>query len=207
MAVLNYFQVMARGLMFWKKQPEITDMTTLTAFCAQQSAYMAQTNLYGYLRTRAGLQHFKLFSDKKFTAVLRPARTRLVLICLEDLTLYAAATLIEKGADVAQAREIAQTIFTQAVEEIADASLAAKDYQAARDDFTAGLARVDWAMRATPKAFEKSTHALIKLAPIVDTLKNYDTEIVSNSMRFKWLGVRAELARRLDTPRLLASLA
>ena len=38
---------------------------------------LCRANCYGYLRTRAGLQHFNLFTDKKFTAVLKPARTRL----------------------------------------------------------------------------------------------------------------------------------
>ena len=207
MAVAQYFQAMARGLMFWRTPPKIADMAALATFCAQQSACMAQTNLYGYLRTRAGLQHFNLFNDKKFTALLRPARTKLVLICLEDLTLYAVAALVDGGASEAQAEEMAAAVFTQAVDEIADDSLPWDNYQKACADFAAPLPLMDWPARLSPHAFQKSTNALIELAPIVDELKNYDTEIVSNSMRFKWMGVRAELARRLDAPRLLASLA
>lgn len=206
MNIIQYFRAMARGLMFWRKPPVIGDATALATFCAQQAAYMAQTNLYGYLRTRAGLQHFNLFNDKEFTALLRPARSRLVLICLADLTLYAVAMLVKGGAREAQAEELAAAVFTQAVDMIADKSLPSDDYQAARDDFATALAQLDWAARASGAAFETSTNALIKLAPIVDEVKQYDTEIVTNSMRFKWLGVRAELARRLDAPRLLASL-
>ena len=207
MTVAQYFMAMARGLMFWKKPPIITDVAQLAIFCAQKSAFMAQTNLYGYLRTRAGLQHFNLFNDKKFTALLRPARTKLVLICLEDLTLYAVAAIVDKGADKEQAEKLANITFSQAIDGIADDSLPSDAYQKARNDFAANLPSLDWASLLSPQAFEKSTNALIELAPIVDELKNYDTEIVTNSMRFKWMGVRAELARRLDAPSLLASLA
>jgi len=207
MTVAHYFMAMARGLMFWKKPPIIKDVAQLAIFCAQKSAFMAQTNLYGYLRTRAGLQHFNLFRDNKFTALLRPARSRLVLMCLEDLTLYAAAALVHGGATKAQAEDLAKAVFNQAMDDLADAALGAAEYQKARDDFAANLELLDWASLLSPQAFEKSTNALIELAPIVDELKNYDTEIVTNSMRFKWMGVRAELARRLDAPSLLASFA
>lgn len=207
MGLLDYFRAMGRGLMFWRAPPSLDTQADLAVFCAEQSAYMAQTNLYGYLRTRAGLQHFNLFNDKKFTALLRPARTKLVLICLEDLTLYAVAAIVDKGADKEQAEKLANMTFSQAVDEVADDSLPSAAYQTARDAFAAQLPHIEWAARLSPTAFEKSTAALIELAPIVDELKNYDTEIVSNSMRFKWMGVRAELARRLDAPRLLASLA
>ena len=206
MAVAQYFQAMARGLMFWRTPPKIADRAALATFCAQQSAFMAQTNLYGYLRTRAGMQHFNLFNDKKFTALLRPARTKLVLICLQDLTLYAAAALVDGGASEAQAEELAAAVFMQVIDEIADDALPSDAYQKARADFAAQLLSLDWPARLSPEAFEKSTKALIELAPIVDELKNYDTEIVTNSMRFKWMGVRAELVRRLDAPSLLASL-
>lgn len=207
MTVTQYFRAMARGLQFWKTPPPIKDRAQLAAFCAQQAAYMAQANLYGYLRTRAGLQHFNLFTDKAFTALLRPARTRLVLVCLADVTLHSAARLVEAGATRGQGEAVAVYVFTTALQELADDALPASDYEAAQADFAARLAGLDWAVHLAPQAFEASTKALIELAPIVDALKNHDTEIVSNSMRFKWLGVRATLAKKLDAPALLASLA
>jgi len=64
--------------------------------------------------------------------------------------------------------------------------------------------------RAAPEkgvaAFRQSADALIKLAPIVEQLKQYDDEIVTNSMHFKWHGVRAQLRERLNGDALLASL-
>ena len=174
---------------------------------------MAQTALYGYLRTRAGLQHFNLFTDKKFTKLLKPARSRLVLVCLDDLAVYASALLPE--IDDRRRATVATHIFARAItalEEQADKEevLSAQELTAAQHAFEAHCTSVDWAVRAAPDmamaAFRKSADALIELAPIVDDLKRYDDTIVTNSMHFKWLGVRAELRRRLDTDALLASL-
>ena len=211
MAVARYFMAMAqgvaRGLLFWRKPPRLDDVTRLSAFCAGQSAFIAQSNLYGYLRTRAGLQHFNLFTDKDFVALLRPARTRLVMVCLEDLTLYGAAAVFERTPNAEKAAALAADIFSMASAQLADDSLSATEYDAIQQAFLAKLPMVDWAARLSPQAFEASTQALIELAPIVDELKSHDTEIVCNSMRFKWMGVRAELAQRLDAPTLLAGLA
>ena len=74
--IRDYFSAMRQILFVWRKPSPLTDADALAVFCLQRASYVAQTALYGYLRTRAGLQHFNLFTDKKFTAVLKPARTR-----------------------------------------------------------------------------------------------------------------------------------
>ena len=85
-----------------------------------------------------------------------------------------------------------------------------KNCAARRMNFEARSHLIDWAARAAPDkgiaAFCKSAEALIELAPIVDALKKYDDEIVTNSMHFKWHDVRTQLRERLDAHALLASL-
>jgi hypothetical protein len=204
----TYFATMGRALAFWRSPPPISDTQELTIFCMQQASYVAQTTLYGYLRTRAGLQHFNLFTDRKFTALLKPARSRLILVCLDDLAVYAAA--IVPQADKAQRAALASHLFAQGIEALQDDALAPAEMQSAQKEFEARSQLIDWAARAAPDkgvaAFRKSAEALIKLAPIVDDLKKYDDEIVTNSMHFKWHGVRAQLRERLDGDALLASL-
>jgi hypothetical protein len=203
----DYFSVMGTAFLFWRRAPKLTDSGALAAFCLQRASYVAQTTLYGYLRTRAGLQHFNLFTDKKFTALLKPARTRLVLVCLDDLAIYAAALVPQ--ASKPQRETLAAEIFAHGVVHLAD-ELPADELQKARQDFEAHSHLIDWAARAAPDkgvaAFRKSAEALIELAPIVEALKKYDDEIVTNSMHFKWHGVRAQLRERLDGDALLASL-
>ena len=96
--IRDYFSAMGKSFLLWRKPSPLTDADALAVFCLQRASYVAQTALYGYLRTRAGLQHFNLFTDKKFVAVFKPARTRLVLVCLDDLVVYAAAMMPELSA-------------------------------------------------------------------------------------------------------------
>tara|TARA_B100002019_G_scaffold293093_1_gene318702 strand:+ start:562 stop:1194 length:633 start_codon:yes stop_codon:yes gene_type:complete len=207
--IRDYFSAMGNSFLIWRKPPRLTDVDGLAVFCLERASYVAQTTLYGYLRTRAGLQHFNLFTDKKFTALLKPARTRLVLVCLDDLAVYASAIVPDLSS--AQRADVAMQLFAQGIAALHDAALPQADLAQAQEDFDARSHLIDWAARAAPDkgiaAFRKSATALIELAPIIEQLKKYDDEIVTNSMHFKWHEVRSQLRARLDAHALLASLA
>ena len=92
---------------------------------------------------------------------------------------------------------------------LADEALSQEELCSAQADFEARSHLIDYAARAAPDkgiAAFRSAEALIELAPIA-MLKKYDDEIVTNSMHFKWHGVRTQLRERLDAHALLASLA
>jgi hypothetical protein len=56
-----------------------------------------------------------------------------------------------------------------------------------------------WANAAKGEAaFSGSAGDLIRFAPIIEEFKKLDEEIVRNSIRFRWLDVRAQLKKRLD---------
>ncbi len=204
MQVYNYFMAMWRGLMFWRRQKSIETLPALATFCATRAAFIGQSSLYNYLRARAGLQHFNLFNDAAFLAMLRPARTRLVLVCLADLSIFA-SSLMANSADKSKST-LARILFQQAVAQIDTSDITDKEMRQALDDFEAQLANFDWAAPAT-SAFTRSPQALIDLAPVVDVLKELDDEIVQNSMRFKWREIRTELAACLNRKSVLAELA
>ena len=202
----NYFGAMVRSFRFWIKPAPIDDFAALADFCFAQSAHIAQTTLYGYLRTRAGLQHFNLLTDETFTEMLRPARSRLILVCVEDLALYCVAVIGKRtGLSKAAMQALGVRIMTHAVDELAEADLPDGELEAYARAFAARTKLVDWPARARPdNAFERSPQALIELAPIIDMLKELDHEIVVNSMRFKWRGVRAAFVQRLEADTLVA---
>ena len=206
--IRDYFSAIGKSFLVWRTPSPLTDADALAVFCLQRASYVAQTALYGYLRTRAGLQYFNLFTDKKFTAVLKPARTRLVLVCLDDLVVYTAAILPELSAQRRAA--LAAHLFAHGIAGLPDEALSQEELLGAQSEFEGRSHLIDWAARAAPDkgiaAFCKSAEALIELAPIVDALKKYDDEIVTNSMHFKWHDVRAQLRERLDAHALLASL-
>ena len=202
----TYFGTMVASFRFWAKPTPIDDFASLADFCFAQSAHIAQTTLYGYLRTRAGLQHFNLFTDETFVEMLRPARSRLVLVCVDDLVLYCIAVVgARAGLSPAQMQRLGVSIMDAVIARLAQADLPDGELEGYARDFAARIKLVDWSARARPEhAFELPPQALIDLAPIIDTLKELDHEIVVNSMRFKWRGVRAAFVQRLDADTLVA---
>ena len=147
----NYFGAMVRNFRFWVKPAPIDDFAALADFCFAQCAHIAQTTLYGYLRTRAGLQHFNLFTDETFVGMLRPARSRLMLVCVEDLALYCVAVIGERtGLSPAAMQALGVRIMAHAVDELAEADLPEGELEAYAHDFAARVKLVDWSARAQP---------------------------------------------------------
>jgi hypothetical protein len=52
-------------------------------------------------------------------------------------------------------------------------------------------------------AFSESPSALVRWAPIVEELKQFDEGIVRNSVRFRWQEIRRDLRRCLDARAVL----
>ena len=68
------------------------------------------------------------------------------------------------------------------------------------------LRRCEWsAVPDDRSVFTESPAALVYWAPVIDSLKALDDEIVRNSVTFRWQEVRRELRRRLDVAAVLAS--
>ena len=99
--------------------------------------------------------------------------------------------------------QCAAQIFAHGCWQLGEADLETGELVRGQTDFEARLSRVDWSAQRGMAGFSKSPQAVIDLAPVIDKVKAYDTEIVMNSMRFKWQGVRAELMQRLQVDEIL----
>ena len=185
----------------------ITTFGELAEFVATRSAYIAQTSLYGYLKTRMGTQFPRYFEDDLFSREIHAAALRLYVSCLSDLTvhavglLYARATLSEEGA-----RELAIELYDAALPlgvEERDRVLLSSDALAA---FRSRVAATDWDEgTGANAAFKGSGADLVRYAPVVDEFKEMDSEIVKNSIRFRWRDVREQLRLRLFADEVVAS--
>lgn len=220
---------MARGVLFWRRRSPLTSVVALSDFCFSRTAHISQTTLYGYLRTRAGLQHFNVMSDPAFAEALRPARTRVIQAALADLILYVTAQLVrttqneagktgETGRDqppttqetIQDASHVARILYDRAARPLSDADISAADLVTMREAF---LARAQDITQETTwdivdeKIFQQSCRALVRHAPVTDTLKKGDGQIVMNSMRFKWQAITRELNARLVPAAILAEIA
>jgi len=186
----------------------VVDRDCLRQFLETRASYVAQMSLYGYLRTRAGMRYPELFDDDVFVASVNIAKWQIWLACLADLAVYAGFLMLHRtNAPVEQIRELMRRVLDDALAAVGTPADAGPEFAPHADRVRARLALCDWrAIGDDASAFSESPDALVHWAPVVDELKQLDTEIVRNSMRFRWQEVRRDLRRDLDAARVLASI-
>lgn len=201
--VRDYFGIARRG----RRNP-VNDANGLRQFIETRSSHVAQTSLYGYIRTRAGTRYPELFENDTFIESLNIAKWQIWLACVGDLSVYAGG-LVSSRTGASQGR--VETLMLLIVDDILNGTGTPDD---AGEKFADGAVHVrgrvadtEWmSVSDDEEAFSESPEALIEWAPIVDDLKQYDTEIVMNSARFRWQEVRRDLRRDLDADAVLKSV-
>lgn len=177
----------------------------LGRFLDSRASFVAQTSLYGYLRTRAGMRYPELFDDDAFIASINIAKWQLWLDCLADLAVHAGGRLARQAPR--RLPDIAALMVAVVDEVLARAATppdAGPEYAAHAASVRDRVHRTDW-LRVGPEeaAFTASPAGLVRWAPVLDELKQLDEEIVRNSVRFRWQQVRRDLARHLDVAAVL----
>jgi hypothetical protein len=198
----DYFGTLGR-----RRSEPINDLATLRSFLQTRASYLAQTSLYSYLRTRAGMVYPQLFEDDEFVRSVNIAKWHVWLACLSDLSVYAGGLLARHSQALAPQVGALMTRVTSAIlDDTGVPADADEQFASHADRVRARLASCEWARvddDETP--FSESPTALIRWAPIVENLKELDEEIVRNSVRFRWQEIRRELRRHLDAEAVLRS--
>ncbi|MBT5414835.1 MAG: hypothetical protein HOH66_02725 [Rhodospirillaceae bacterium] len=178
----------------------------LAAFVRMRAAFIAQTTLHGYLKTRMGTSFQRYFEDEVFSASIRAASVKLFTACAADMAIFAAATAARDDAlDDGEASALAAFCYREALAQaLEDRDLGeVPDDAAARFALRLSTARWQEAHRGE-MAFADSPEALVRYAPVIDEYKKMDREIVRNSIRFRWRDVRETLRKRIETDAVLA---
>ena len=187
----------------------VSDVAALRHFLDSRASHVAQTTLYGYLRTRAGTRYPVLFENDAYVVSINHAKWQMWLACLSDLSVFAGGLLARRAAAAPEAAGAVARCAVEAILEhagIPDDSgpLFAQGAEAVRDR----LGRCDWhALADDETAFTASPEALVRHAPIIPELMALDEEIVRNSVRFRWQEVRRELRATLDADAVLGGAA
>ncbi len=172
----------------------------LAFFVQTRSSYIAQTALYGYLKTRMGTRFRAMFEDDVFSAAIRSAAVKLFVSCLGDLTIFTAGHAASAiGMTPGDAEALARKCFRRGLEgglkdlnpeDILEDALAIFDRR---------VTTTDWSAVAEGEAaFAGSAADLVRFAPVIDEFKDLDREIVTNSIRFRWHDVRTQARKRID---------
>ncbi len=185
----------------------ITDHTKLGQFLQTRASFVAQTSLYGYLRTRAGMRYPELFDDDPFVDGINIAKWHVWLACLSDIAVYAGGLLKRNsGASTAEVGELMQRLVARILDETGSPAEAGAEFPADAQRVRERLAGCDWAAVEDDEwAFSESPVALVKWAPVIDELKQLDEDIVKNSIRFRWQETRRDLRQCLDADAVLGA--
>ncbi len=197
----DYLGMSGRG-----RSAPIEDVEGLKQFLETRASHVAQTSLYGYLRTRAGTRYLEMFQNDDFINALNVAKWQIWLACLADLAVYAGAVIYRDGQLPAErVTSLIRAAVDGALASVGTPPDAGPAFPEGVRHVQARLQKTDWAaITDDEQPFCESPDALVEWAPIVDELKQYDTEIVKNSMRFRWHEIRRNLRRDLDVEAVAA---
>lgn len=182
----------------WKENP-LDTVESATEFVSTRAAFVAQTTLYGYVRTRAGTRYTALFDEDLFVQSLNIAKWQVFLACTADLAGFVAASVCEGGDRETEAR-LALVLFRGALADYPEPEGAGPDWE---EEVERAETRLLAARPDADTAFMGSADALVHWAPISDELKVLDERIVRNSIRFKWKDVRERVASLLRAEAVL----
>lgn len=188
-----------------RRDEPITDRASLRRFLESRASHVAQTSLYGYLRTRAGMRYPELFDDEVFVVSINIAKWQMWLDCLSDLAVYCGATMVRQHPEAAP--RIAHLVRELVHDILRDTGVPAEAGEGFSAHADAVRTRIEHCNLAAvgegEDAFSASPAGLVRWAPIMEELKELDAEIVMNSVRFRWQEVRRDLHRLLATDAIL----
>ncbi|MEQ8335511.1 hypothetical protein [Nisaea sp.] len=185
----------------WREEP-LDKVESASRFVSAKASFVAQTTLYGYVRTRAGTRYTALFDDDLFVQSLNIAKWQVFLACTADLAGFVAASVCA-GTDRETEARLALALFRGALADYPEPEGAGPDWE---EEVGRAETRLLQARPDTPDAdaaFRGSADALVHWAPISDELKVLDEGIVRNSIRFKWRDVRERTAALLRAEAVL----
>ena len=197
-------KLVLRLINFLARQNRIDGAESLRSFVSSRSSYMAQVSLYGYLKARAGTQYVSLIKDSLFASSMKTARNRIFFACLMDLTLHVLKTIhARKHQNFQNLDRFARQFFIQTLAKAPEEVFESLEREKVILEFEKHLSRNNWSVTVdSHESFSGSRSALLKWAPVVEEFKIQDEEIVSNSIRFKWLRVCQEFEKMTDFEKL-----
>ena len=199
--IVKAFGAVIPRINFGRDSAKIDSLAALEQFVSTRSAFIGQKKLFGYLKGRIGTRWPKMFEDEIFVEGINIASMNVYAACLSDLTIFAVANALPDGIAGVSDRhrnDLAQRIYAHGLSENVREDIPQFNPDAALEEFDTRLHDTQWSFGAAhPANFTRSPAAVLKWAPIADELKQFDTEIVENSVKFAWVDVREQFMKRV----------
>ena len=171
---------------------KINNERDLGIFIKEKSAFVTQSTLYGYLKTRMGLKQYMMFTDDVFVESVNKAKWNIFSEAVTDLTFYSISFLNKKyNIDSLDPNKI----YTNILDNEISNGLTNEISERYKLKFKDKLNSFNIKEYTDNNPFSNSCNALFHWAPIADELKELDKEIVINSIKNKWMLVVADLEK------------
>ncbi len=155
----------------------------LENFIQERSAHVAQTTLYGYLKTRIGVKYIAMMEDERYLKSINLAKWNIYVVALADCAFYVFSYLIsEKNLKENDCKEI----FLNILENEKKNGLNDEIFDRGKKNFLERINKVNFLNYHLDDPFRESGQALYYWSPIADELKSLDKKIVLNSIHLKW---------------------
>ena len=155
----------------------------LENFIQERSAHVAQTTLYGYLKTRIGVKYIAMMEDEVFLKSINIAKWNIYVVALADCAFYVFSYLIsEKNLKENDCKKI----FLNILENEKKNGLDDEIFDRGKKNFLERINKVNFLNYHSDDPFKQSGQALYYWSPIADELKSLDKKIVLNSIHLKW---------------------
>ncbi len=182
-----------------KNKMRIEDAEALGQFINSRSSHVAQTALYGYLRTRAGTRFPELFKNPDILISINIAKWHIWLACVSDLCIFIGQQMHQSGRDPAEIESLMSSMLDRILRQTEIPPEAGEDIESALEKVDQRINTCDWSQeRDDDTIFSQSPTALYYWSPIADELKQRDEIIVRNSVRFRWIEIRRSVRQQLD---------
>ncbi len=194
------------GLGGGRSAQPITNPEALAAFLKSRASHVAQTSLYGYLKTRAGTRFPEMFENPNLLLSMNRAKWQIWLACLSDLTVYVGG-LIQQRTELnnEQISRLLGMVIHSILDETGLPADAPEEFPDTVEKLKTRVANTDYSSVSDDEfAFSQSPDALFLWAPIADELKKRDRVIVKNSVRFRWQEIRRSARKLLEAEKLAA---
>jgi hypothetical protein len=192
-----------------KNKMRIEDVEALAQFINSRSSHVAQTALYGYLRTRAGTRFPELFKNPDILISINIAKWHIWLACVSDLCVFIGQLIHQSGrVNPGEIESLMSSMLDRILRQTEIPAEAGEDIESAVEKTDQRIRNCDWSLeRDDDTIFSQSPTALYYWSPIADELKERDEIIVRNSVRFRWIEIRRSARRQLDIDLILQNLS
>jgi hypothetical protein len=194
---------------FRRSRTPISDISALSVFIDEQSAFLVQKGIYEYARARAGPYARLLFSEQAFLDAIERARWQAYPLGLAMVGELVEGALRPHADDERHAvhERLSETVLAVFDRYPVPGPIGAADWHLARAELGRRLAAVSLhppkPAKDIPEQFAEPYFALM---PIHEKLRGRDFPTVRNYLRITLCNIHDELSRRMNAKALIAGL-